>query len=110
MAVYARVSMEGQTTENQLRALSEVAGRHGWQMAATFADECVSGAKGRDRRMGFDALYWAVARRQVDLVMAWSIGRLCRYLHVQGLETSNPAGRAIFGMLGGFAEFRGFLI
>jgi DNA invertase Pin-like site-specific DNA recombinase len=27
------------------------------------------------------------------------------YLHKQGLDTSTPAGRAMFGMLGVFAEF-----
>ncbi len=91
---------------------------------ATYTDEGVSGAKGRDGRPGLDALCGAVARREVDLVAAWSVDRLGRslqdlvgflgeprakgvdlYLHVQGLDTSTPAGRAMFGMLGVFAEF-----
>ena len=66
----------------------------------------------------------AVARREVDMVAAWSVDRLGRslldllgflaelhskkvglYLHQQGLDTSTPAGRAMFQMLGLFAEF-----
>ncbi len=73
MSVYARVSTDGQSVDNQLRELAAVAERHGWQVAATYVDEGVSGAKGRDRRPGFDALCGAVARREVDLVAAWSV-------------------------------------
>jgi DNA invertase Pin-like site-specific DNA recombinase len=65
----------------------------------------------------------AVARRDVDMVAAWSIDRLGRslvdlldflrelhakgidlFLHQQGLDTSTPSGRAMFQMLGVFAE------
>ncbi len=96
---------------------------------ATYTDEGVSGAKGRDRRPGLDALCGAVARREVDLVAAWSVDRLGRslqdlvgfleelrakgvdlYLHVQGLDTSTPAGRAMFQMLGVFSEFERSMI
>ncbi len=96
---------------------------------ATYTDEGVSGAKGRDRRPGLDALCGAVARREADLVAAWSVDRLGRslqdlvgflgelrakgvdlYLHVQGLDTSTPAGRAMFQMLGVFSEFERAMI
>ena len=112
VAIYARVSTDGQSTENQLAELRQVVGRHGWQVVATYTDEGVSGAKGRDRRPGFDKLCRAVARREVDTVMSWSVDRLGRslqdlvgflgelqakgvdlYLHVQGLDTGTPAGR-----------------
>ena len=66
-----------QTTENQLRELRQVAARHGWTVAAEFADNGISGSKGRDRRPGLDAMMQAVARREVDVVMAWS-GRSTR--------------------------------
>lgn len=129
VAIYARVSTDGQTTENQLLELTQVAERHGWQVTATFVDEGISGAKGRDRRPGFNALHRTIARKEVDMVMAWSVDRLGRslqdlvgflgelhgkgvdlYLHQQGLDTSTPAGRAMFGMLGVFAEFERSLI
>jgi DNA invertase Pin-like site-specific DNA recombinase len=70
-----------------------------------------------------------VARREVDLVAAWSVDRLGRsmqhlvtlldelrakdvdlYLHQQGLDTSTPAGRALFQMCGVFAEFERAMI
>ncbi len=124
-AIYARVSTRnGQTTENQLRELREVAERHGWKIAATYTDNGISGAKGRDQRPGLDDLLKAVARKEFDVVAAWSVDRLGRslqdligtlnelkakdvdlYLHKQGLDTSTPAGKAMFQMLGVFAEF-----
>ena len=70
VAVYARVSTDGQSVDNQLQQLATVVGRRGWEVAATYTDEGVSGAKGRDKRPGFDALCGAVARREVDAVAA----------------------------------------
>jgi DNA invertase Pin-like site-specific DNA recombinase len=91
---------------------------------AEFADEGISGAKGRAKRPGLDKLLRAVSRREVDIVAAWSVDRLGRslwdlletlgeihakhvdlYPHQQGLDTGTPAGRALFQMLGVFAEF-----
>ena len=75
------------------------------------------------------ALLRAVTRREVDMVAAWAVDRLGRslvdllgflgelhakqvdlYLHQQGLDTSTPAGRAMFQMLGLFAEFERSMI
>src|SRR3954468_18221602 len=81
VAIYARVSVDrSQTVENQLRQLNEVAVRLGWTVVAVFTDEGISGAKGRDKRPGFDALLRGVARREFDLVVAWSVCRLGRSL------------------------------
>jgi len=124
VGLYLRVSTDEQTIENQRRVLSEVAERKGWRIVAEFVDEGISGAKGRDKRPAFDKLHKAIARREVDVVAAWSVDRLGRslqdlvaflselhaagvdlYLDRQGLDTSTPAGRAMFQMLGVFAEF-----
>jgi DNA invertase Pin-like site-specific DNA recombinase len=124
VAIYARVSTDGQTVENQLRELQAVADRLGWTVVATFCDQGISGAKGRDQRPGFDLLLRGVARKEFDIIAAWSVDRLGRslqhlvtflneinarcvdlYLHTQGLDTSTPAGRALFGMLSVFSEF-----
>jgi DNA invertase Pin-like site-specific DNA recombinase len=125
VAFYVRTSTHnGQTTENQRRELQAVAERHGWYVVSVFEDAGISGAKGRDKRPQLDAMLKAVARREVDLVAAWSVDRLGRslsdlcatlaeiqakrcdlYLHRQGLDTSTPAGKAMFQMLGVFAEF-----
>jgi DNA invertase Pin-like site-specific DNA recombinase len=129
-ALYARVSTtNGQDAANQLLALREVAARQGWQVVAEQVDDGISGAKGREKRSALDALLRQVTRRDVDLVAAWSVDRLGRslqdlvafleelrtsgvdlYLHQQGLDTRTPAGRAMFGMLGVFAEFERALI
>jgi DNA invertase Pin-like site-specific DNA recombinase len=130
VAIYARVSTDRtQTVENQLRELHEVAQRQGWIVVAVYTDEGISGAKGRDQRLGFDALLKGVARRDFEMIAAWSVDRLGRslphlvgflgdiqakdvdlYLHQQGLDTSTPSGRAMFGMLGVFAEFERAMI
>ena len=87
------------------------------------------GAKGRGERPGFDRLLRSVLRREIDVVMAWSVDRLGRslqdlvaflgelravgcdlYLHQQGVDTTTPAGRALFQMLGVFAEFERAII
>ena len=129
VAIYVRVSTDSQTVQNQLQELQEVAGRQGWVVAATFTDEGISGARGRDKRPGYDALLRGVARRDFQMIAAWSVDRLGRslphligflseieakgvdlYLHQQGLDTSTSAGRALFGMLSVFAEFERSMI
>ena len=78
VAIYARVSTDGQTTENQVRELEQVAEQMGWEIGARFIDHGVSGAKGRDQRPEFDKLCKAATRREFDAVMAWSVDRLGR--------------------------------
>lgn len=121
---YARVSTDSQTVANQLEALREAGQRLGWNIVGEFTDRGISGAKGRDKRPQFDKLLKAVTRGECDLIAAWSVDRLGRsltdllgflgelhakgcdlYLHQQGLDTSTPAGRAMFQMMGVFAEF-----
>jgi DNA invertase Pin-like site-specific DNA recombinase len=45
-----------------------------------FEDAGISGAKGRDQRPGLDAMMKVVARREVDMIAAWSVDRLGRSL------------------------------
>jgi hypothetical protein len=47
-----------------------VAERHGWHVVATYEDAGISGAKGRDKRPGFDRLMIAVVRREIDMIAA----------------------------------------
>jgi DNA invertase Pin-like site-specific DNA recombinase len=77
-AFYARVSTAGQTVENQIRELEEVAKRLGWEVVDRFIDQGISGAKGRDNRPALDGLLKAVIRGEVDVVAAWSVDRLAR--------------------------------
>ena len=80
VGLYVRVSTDQQTIKNQERELQAVAERHGWQVVAVFKDQGISGAKGRDGRPGLDKLLQAVARKEVDMVAAWSVDRLGRSL------------------------------
>ena len=116
VALYLRVSSDEQTVDNQRLALEEVVQAHpNWQMVAAYTDAGISGAKGRNRRPGFDRLLKDAIRRKFDLVAAVSVDRLGRslqdlvgflgeirgagvdlYLHKQAIDTSTPAGKALF--------------
>jgi DNA invertase Pin-like site-specific DNA recombinase len=127
--LYLRVSTIDQTTANHERELREVAGRMGCEIVKVYKDHGVSGAKGREGRPAFDALCRDAAQRKFDVVMAWSVDRLGRslqdliaflselhalhidlFLHQQGLDTATPAGKAMFQMMGVFAEFERSMI
>jgi len=129
VALYLRVSADEQTVDMQRRDLTAAAERHGWRIVAEFVDEGISGAKGRDRRPAFDRLHRTIVRHEFDIVAAWSVDRLGRslqdligflgevhgagvdlYLDRQGLDTGTPAGKAMFQMLGVFAEFERSMI
>ena len=126
VAIYTRVSTSDgkQTVENQLRDLNIAAERMGWEIVAHFSDVGISGAKGRDQRPGLNEMMKGIARRDFEMVAAWSVCRLGRslqhlvtllgdldvrrvdlYLHVQSIDTSTPSGKAMFQMMGVFAEF-----
>ena len=126
VAIYCRVSTadKNQTVENQLRDLLAVAERQDWEIVATFTDEGISGSKGRDKRPAFDNLLKGVARKDFDLIAAFSVCRIGRslpdlinflgdiqakgvdlYLHAQGLDTSTPSGAMMFQMLSVFSTY-----
>jgi DNA invertase Pin-like site-specific DNA recombinase len=69
-ALYARVSTDHQSVENQVRELKQVAERRGWTVVETYRDAGISGAKGRDKRPGLDAGLKDASRRKFDIVMA----------------------------------------
>ena len=129
VAIYARVSTDHQSTENQLRELRGVANRNGWVVTKEYIDHGISGAKGRDQRPAFDALLKDAVRKEFDVIAAWSVDRLGRslrdllgflddihakgiglYLHQQGVDTTTPGGKALFQMVGVFAEFERAMI
>src|SRR4029450_5368947 len=128
-AIYSRVSTDKQTTANQERELRQIAEREGWEIVETYRDAGISGAKGREARPAFDALCKDATRRRFDLIMAWSVDRLGPslqdlvgfltevhavgidlFLSKQELDTRSPAGKAMFQMMGVFAEFERAMI
>jgi DNA invertase Pin-like site-specific DNA recombinase len=127
--LYLRVSTIDQTTANQERELRAIASRMGWEITKVYRDHGISGAKGRNGRPQFDALCRDATKRQFDMIMAWSVDRLGRslqdlvaflselhalkidlYLHQQGIDTTTPSGKAMFQMMGVFAEFERAMI
>ena len=123
-AIYLRVSTGEQTVENQRRDLEAAAAQRGWEVVATYADEGISGTTGRDKRPGLDGMLKDATRGRFDVAMCWAVDRMGRslpdliatmqelhgakvdlFLHQQAVDTTTPAGRAMFGMMGVFAEF-----
>ena len=129
VAIYARVSTDKQTCENQLIELRAVAERCGYTIVQEFVDSGISGAKGRVDRPALDAMMKAANQRKFDMILVWSIDRLGRSLQnlvellndlqsmrvdlmflQQGMDTSTSSGRMMFSIFGALAEFERNLI
>src|SRR5262252_8644357 len=128
-AIYVRVSSDGQTVENQVRELRKIAERRGWEIVETYSDAGISGSKGRDKRPSLDRMLNDAKRRKFDVAMAWAIDRLGRslidllgtiqeleacgvdlFLEQQSIDTTTPAGKLMFQIVGAFAEFERSMI
>src|ERR1700751_4411547 len=128
-AVYARVSTSGngQSPEMQLRDFGEYCQRRAWALAGEYADVGISGAK--DRRPELDRLMADAHRRKFDVVVVWKFDRFARSVShlLRALETFNalgiafvslseqmdtttPAGKMVFTVLGAVAELERSLI
>ncbi len=129
IAIYARVSTDKQSTENQLLELRDLCNKLGYTIVQEYTDNGISGAKSRDARPALDLLLKDATRRKFDMVMCWSIDRLGRslqnlveilnelqalkidlYFQQQGMDTSTPSGRMIFSVFGAIGEFERNLI
>ena len=127
VVLYARVSTDKQTCENQLNELRSIAERMQYIIVDEFIDEGISGAT--SSRPALDALMKSATQRRFDMVMCWSIDRLGRSLQnlieilnelqslkvdlffmQQGMDTSTSAGRMMFSIFGALAEFERNLI
>ena len=126
-AIYARISTSGQSTEPQLLEVREFVGRRGWTIAGEYVDAGISGS--RERRPELDRL-WADCRRgRIDVVAVYRYDRFARSLRQlvnaleefralgiefvslhEGVDTSTPNGRLIFGIFASIAEFERELI
>jgi DNA invertase Pin-like site-specific DNA recombinase len=129
VALYLRVSTDGQTVDSQRLALEAVCEQRGWQVVKVYADNGISGTEGRRQRPGLDALLKDASRGRFDVAMAWALDRLGRslldlldtlgeletagvalVLHQQAIDTTTPAGRMFFQVTGAFAEFERAMI
>jgi len=129
VAIYARVSTDKQTTENQLNELRAVVTRMGYIVVQEYVENGISGAKSRVDRPMLDAMLKDAFRGRFDMVMCWSIDRLGRslqnlieilselqslkvdlYFLQQGMDTSTSSGRMMFSIFGALAEYERNLI
>src|SRR5215472_7441267 len=129
VAIYARVSTpdgKGQSPEMQLRELREYCERRGWTIAGEYVDR-MTGAK--DSRPELDRLMADAHKRRFDVVIVWKFDRFARSVsHLLGaletfkalridfvsyseqMDTSTPAGKMVFTVLGAVAELERSLI
>jgi DNA invertase Pin-like site-specific DNA recombinase len=121
--LYARVSTDDQTCENQLIDLRKVCEQRNWIVVDEYVDRGISGAKGRDVRKQFDRLLKDAGRGRINMAAIWKIDRLGRstlavlqteeelrnagcdlYSYTEQIDGSTPMGKAMISMCGVFAE------
>jgi DNA invertase Pin-like site-specific DNA recombinase len=128
VAIYARVSTTNgdQNPETQLTVLREYCQQRGWPDPQEYVDR-VSGAK--ESRPALNRLMEDAKRRKFDTLLIWKLdrfGRSLRHLlnslaefdalgisfvsYTNAIDTTTPAGKLMFSMLGAFAEFERDLI
>src|SRR5258708_5863999 len=131
VAIYARISTtnHGQDVTMQTRELREYIERRGWKLAgdSEYVDVGISGTK--EKRPELDRLMADAHRRRFDCVVVWKFDRFARSVShllraletfkAQGIEfvsfseqmdTSTPAGKLVFTVLGAVAELERSLI
>src|SRR5579862_274233 len=125
--VYSRVSTNGQNVEVQLVELRSFCKRRGWEIVKEYVDTGISGSK--EHRPALDQLLSDCQKRLVDVVAVYRYDRFARSLRQlvnaleefralgiefvslhEGVDTSTPNGRLIFGIFASIAEFERELI
>ena len=127
-AIYARVSTHnGQNPEMQLEEVRKFCVARGWKVVNEFVDAGVSGSK--ERRPALDRLLIDCRHRAIDAVVVYRYDRFARSLRQlvnaleefralgidfvslhEGVDTSTPNGRLVFGIFASIAEFERELI
>jgi DNA invertase Pin-like site-specific DNA recombinase len=128
-AIYARISTanHGQDVTLQTRELEQFASARNWNVAGVYVDQGVSGSK--DSRPELNRLMADAHRRRFDVVCVWrfdrfarSVSHLLRALETfkalgidfvsfsEQMDTSTPAGKMVFTVLGAVAELERSLI
>jgi DNA invertase Pin-like site-specific DNA recombinase len=126
-AIYGRVSTTAQDTDLQIREVRQFVQRRGWKVAGEYTDKGISGSK--EKRPSLDKLMSDAKRRRFDAVVVYRYDRFARSLrHLvnaleefralgiefvsihEGVDTSTPNGRLIFGIFASIAEFERELI
>lgn len=126
VAMYSRVSTDGQNTDGQESVMREYARNRGWEVTRVYRDK-MSGVK--SSRPALDELMTDARKRAMDIVLVWRFDRFARSVShlLQALEafrtvgiefvsiseqvdTSTPTGKMVFTVLGAVAELERSLI
>ena len=121
IALYARVSTDGQDPEVQLQALRAHATHRGWTIVEEFVDHGYSGAK--EKRPALDRMIKAAWAGTFQAVLVWRFDRFARsvkhlitaleqfrslninFISLQEqFDTSTPIGHAMFTIIGAMAQ------
>jgi len=127
VAIYGRVSTDGQSVDLQVTELREYAIRRDWRIVEEYLDVGVSGS--RESRPALNRLMNDARQRKFDIILVWKIDRFGRSLkHLvnslaelesvgvafvslrDSLDLSSPAGRLMAQLLGAISEFERSLI
>lgn len=127
VAIYGRVSTAEQSAAMQLEELRAYCGRRQWTIVEEFIDAGVSGSK--ESRPALNRLLVDAKRRKFDAVLVYRYDRFARSLRQlvnalaefdalgihfislhEGVDTSTPNGRLVFGIFASIAEFERELI
>ena len=127
VAIYCRVSTVEQSSAMQVAELRAYCQRRGWEIAEEFIDAGVSGSK--ESRPALNRLLAGAKRRKFDAVLVYRYDRFARSLRQlvnalaefdalgihfvslhEGVDTSTPNGRLVFGIFASIAEFERELI
>ncbi|WP_339908960.1 recombinase family protein [Symmachiella dynata] len=122
VAIYARVSTDGQKVDSQLRDLRLYVANRGWKVVQEFVDEGISGSK--DSRPAWNSLWDALQKGQVNVLLVHALDRLGRSLpHLvkiittcveknitlisfrENIDLSTSTGRMIVGIFSVLAEY-----
>jgi len=121
------VSTSEQTTAAQVDELRAYSARRNFEIVSEFTDEGISGSK--ESRPGLNKLVADAKRRKFDAVLVYRYDRFARSLRQlvnalcefdalgihfislhEGVDTSTPNGRLVFGIFASIAEFERELI
>ena len=124
VALYLRVSTDGQSVANQRRELEDMAKRARWKIVEVYQDKGISGAKGRNGRPELDRMLNDATRRRFKKLLVWDLSRLGRslrdlisitdqfqelsvdlYVHKDAIDTGTASGRLFFHIVGAIGEF-----
>ena len=127
VAIYGRVSTAEQNAAMQIEELRAYCGRRQWEIVEEFIGAGVSGSK--ESRPALNRLLADAKRRKFDTVLVYRYDRFARSLRQlvnalaefdalgihfvslhEGVDTSTPNGRLVFGIFASIAEFERELI